>query len=178
MLYSIHLCCRYVHLGGRRKIHHLRAVFVCGSVVEGRNYLLIFGLGSIVTHRVHKLQRGRRETSDVYKWYRCALVCVCVFGWGGQVTPTPTHTHTHMHAHTQIHDYTNIMRRLQVNVCVADTLPRGRQGCCHGCFVFCVSVFNTEDTSQHALAHSEETDHTFTQAQGVDSSMMQLIWRD
>lgn len=41
----------------QKRTRHLRAVSVCGTVVEGRNYLFIFGLGSIVTHRVHKLQR-------------------------------------------------------------------------------------------------------------------------
>ena len=83
--YCINLCCRNflihvtfagVHLyrsgsntskdikegGGQR---HLRAVFVCGMIVKGRNYLFIFGLGSIVTHRVHKLQRKERNGSDV-----------------------------------------------------------------------------------------------------------------
>lgn len=41
--------------------HDLRAVFVCGTVEEGRNYLFIFGLGNIVTYRIHELQRNKKK---------------------------------------------------------------------------------------------------------------------
>lgn len=35
---------------------HLRAVAVRGTVVEGGDYLLVFGLGGVVAHGIHELQ--------------------------------------------------------------------------------------------------------------------------
>lgn len=48
------------HQGGRGKMIHLRAVIVCGAVVECRNYLFVLELGSVVPNRIHKLQKVGR----------------------------------------------------------------------------------------------------------------------
>lgn len=39
---------------------HLRAVIVCGAVVECRNYLFVLELGGVVPNRIHKLQKVGR----------------------------------------------------------------------------------------------------------------------
>lgn len=81
--YKINLSCRCAPIRGgkkqdikevQKKTHDLHAVSVCGLVVEGGNYLLIFGLGGVVTHRVHKLQRGGREA-----FVRSVCVYVCTW---------------------------------------------------------------------------------------------------
>lgn len=42
---------------------YLQAISGCGTIVEGGNYVFIFGLGSIVPHAVDKLQRsGEKKT--------------------------------------------------------------------------------------------------------------------
>ncbi len=74
-------------------MHHLRAVFVCRLVVESRNDLLVFCVGSIVTHRVHELW-GEEEI-----FVRDICVCYCVYVYlteGRSLTHTHTHTHTHI----------------------------------------------------------------------------------
>lgn len=71
---STHVEWHYICHGAWRR-QHLRAVIVSGTVVEGRNHLFIFGLGSVVTHRVNKLQRGGREVFG-----RDVCVFLCLFG--------------------------------------------------------------------------------------------------
>ena len=111
----------------QKKTHDLHAVSVCGLVVEGRNYLLIFGLGGVVTRRVHKLQRGGREAFE-----RSVCVYVCTWwmraGW------------THTHGHTDIISY------LQLSVCVANTSkPEGSSFPC-----FCKPLMKSHSLVSYA----------------------------
>lgn len=73
-------------------MHHLRAVIVCGMVIEGRNYLFIFDLGSVVTNRVHKLQKVGRDMFlkgylSMFMWRQLThthtevLAAQCLCGW-------------------------------------------------------------------------------------------------